>query len=399
MLASRNKLPAAYSVLNFLGENVEKLGMPIIRLDSKSLLDASKRKTGFSDFGDPSFLHGLEKLLDSLNKDADLHFFGRLIARWLLDITLTQRLLFTQFQNNSPDLFSTQVDAPIFITGLPRSGTTFVHRMLSLSPNHYGIPLWEMLRPFNKPGALDLRRQKAYWELVNCHKFFNGIKQKHFLRIDEPEEDIWMMGLTLQSPIFWILMPVAAYMEWLLGQDRSQCYREYGELLKAQQQKQSGKRLVLKAPEHMANLDLLISNVPNARVIQLHRDPVICVLSLSSLVYSTQSAFSRGIDPNQLAEVNCSMVNHYLRSNRKLRKNPAINKVILDIQYEELVQNPLAAVKHIYDFCDIPWSDEIEFNLQRFIIEQPKNKFGEHNYQPEQFGLTSSALCRSFKDL
>ena len=399
MLPSQIKLPAAYSLFNILGENVEKLGLPIIRLDIQSVMDASQRKTGLSDFGTPSFLQGLEKLLDSLNNDADLHFFGRMIARWLLDITLTQRLLFTRFHNNSPDLFSTRVDAPIIITGLPRSGTTFLHRMLSLAPNHTGIPLWEMLRPFNQPGALDLRRQKATWELVNCHKIFNGIKQKHFLRMDEPEEDIWMMGLTLQSPIFWILMPVAGYMEWLLRQDRSHCYREYGELLKAQQQKQPGKRLILKAPDHMANLDLLISNIPNARIIQLHRDPVACVLSLSSLVYSTQSAFSRRINPNRLAEVNCNMVKHYLRTNRKLRKNPVVNKMILDISYEELVQSPLAAVKQIYDFCDIPWSKEIEFDLQQFIIQQPKNKFGEHNYQAEQFGLNSSALSRSFKDL
>jgi hypothetical protein len=399
MLPTKNKLPMAYRLLNFLGESVEKFGLPMFRLDKEVILDSINRKTGFLDDGNDGFSPGLEKLLDSLKEDANLLFFGRLMAHWMLNIYISQRLLFTHFQNNLPDLFSTPLNAPIFITGLPRSGTTFLHRMIALDPNHYGIPLWKMLRPFNQPGAIDLRRIKASWELMNCQQFFHGIKQKHFLRIDEPEEDIWMMGLTLQSPIFWILMPVASYMEWLLGQDRSQCYREYTELLKAQQNKQPGKRLVLKAPDHMAHLDLLISNVPNARIIQLHRDPVECVISLSSLVYSTQSASSRGINPTRLVEVNCRMVKHYLRSNEQLRKNPAISNKILDIQYEELIQSPLAVVKRIYDFCEIPWLDDTNTALQRFVIDQPKNKFGEHLYHPEQFGLSSSDLSRCFEDL
>jgi hypothetical protein len=254
-----------------------------------------------------------------------------------------------------------------------------------------------MLRPFNKVHSFDLRRKKAVWELENCHHFFTGIRRKHEVRVDQPEECIWLMGLTFQSPIFYIFAPVYSYVEWLMDQDRTQCYRDYVLMLRSLQKDALEKKFVLKAPEHMVNLDILLTLMPEANVVQLHRDPVSCVLSLSSLVYSTHSALTDDVNPRRILDENKKLITHYLHSNNRIRRNPNIDRVILDLQYDELIQSPLLVIKSIYDHYELPWTDVYERLLTKYITSHMKGRYGVHEYTAEQFGTTETELELYFK--
>jgi len=205
------------------------------------------------------------------------------------------------------------------------------------------------------------------------------------------------LGLTFHSIVFWVIAPVSSYAEWLFTQDRTKYYQEYSLLLKAQQQIVPEKHLVLKAPDHTPNLDTLLSAIPNAKIIQLHRDPTTCITSLNSLFYSTHRSVTNDINPQRLGEVNKKMFSYYLNTNTEIRFDKAINdNSVMDIQYTQLVADPIGIVREIYRYFDAPWSDEYQEQLQIFVSQQPKDKHGKHDYKPEQFGQSSQELIAHF---
>jgi hypothetical protein len=389
-------LPRGYLILNSLGTQLEKMGIPITRMDLETLCQVAAHNTGLDDMGDPYHREGLEVLLQSLGEDANLHLFGRFITRMVLINYLAQRLLFVEAQKRSPDIFNSALTAPFIITGIPRSGTTFLHRMLAADPGNTGIPFWRLFRPFPTPGKKDLRQLTTSWELRFRRPIYPEMDSKHFIREDQEEECIWMLGLTFHSIVFWVIAPVSTYAEWLFTQNRLKYYQEYSLLLRAQQQSAPGQQLVLKAPDHTPNLNNLLSVIPNARIIQLHRDPVTCLTSLNSLFYSTHRSVTSDMNPKRLAEINKKIFTYYLQANRDVRNNHPLNKSVLDVQYNQLVENPLNTVKHIYAYFDLPWSDEYENRLLAFVNQEPKDKHGRHHYSPEQFGQTKSELFKHF---
>jgi hypothetical protein len=396
MLPSHVELPSAYRILDSFGTQLEKWGIPITQLDTQTLYKIAEKNTGLNDFGDPYHREGLEVLLQSFDKDANLHFFGKFITRMVLINYLTQRLLFVEAQKRSPDIFRSKLNAPFIITGIPRSGTTFLHRMIADDPRNTGVPFWRLFRPFPTPGKRDIRQLTTRWELKLRRPIFPEMDTKHFIRENQEEECIWMMGLTLNSIVFWVIAPVSSFAEWLQSQDRTKYYQEFSSLLKAQQQVVPEKSLVLKAPDHTPNIDTILSVIPNARIIQLHRDPTTCLTSLNSLFYSTHRSVTNNINPCRLGETNKKMFTYYLKENRNIRADPRINTAVLDIQYTQLVADPIGTVKGLYNHFDTPWSEEFEARLQIFVDQQPKDKFGKHHYTPEQFGQSSRELEEHF---
>lgn len=208
-----------------------------------------------------------------------------------------------------------------------------------------------------------------------------------------------MQGLTFHSIAFWVIAPVSSYAEWLFAQDEKKQYQEYSLLLKAQQQVTPEKRLVLKAPDHTPNLGTLLSVIPNARIIHLHRNPTTCLTSANSMFYSAHRAVTNDINPQRLAEINKKMYTHYLEGGRKSRSDPAVNNAVLDVQYDQLVADPMQTVKDIYVHFGISWTDQYEERLLAFISQHPKDKHGAHRYTPEQFGQSTEELDKHFASL
>jgi len=348
MLPSRRSLPLPYHLFDLAGRQAERLGLHVGDLRLETLFKDAQQRTGLVDFGPPYFLAGLEKLLESLGQDAHLRFYGRLVMRLMLTHYLSQRLMFVDAQKNKPELFTSLKQPPIIITGLHRSGTTFLHQLLTLDAAHAGAPFWRLYRPFCPSIPFDLRKIQAWSELSILKPIFPEIQHKHCLRPFATEESCWMLGMTFHSMVFWILAPVTSYLQWLWQQDLCEVYEEYALLLQALQKAAPGQRLVIKAPDHMPNLDLLLEAFPKAHIVQLHRDPTTCVLSLSSLFYSTHIALSEKVDPRRMVTANQAMTAKFLQANSSARRTPDVNCRILDIHYEDLVHDPQKTVQDIY---------------------------------------------------
>ncbi|MCP4519707.1 MAG: sulfotransferase, partial [Delftia sp.] len=266
---------------------------------------------------------------------------------------LANRLLLAQARQRAPDLFRQPLLPPLIILGLPRSGTTFLHRLLAVDPAHRAVPMWEMMRPL--PGKKDRRRQRARRELRYQQQANPQLDRIHYVRADAPEECMFLLGLTFDSLVFWVTAPVYGYLEWLKSQDHLRAYREYRWLLHVLQAVAPTRRLALKAPAHTLALDALLQAVPNALLIQTHRDPVTICKSGASLIHSTQCRATDELDLPRMLEANFDLLERMIASNRAARA--AHPGLVLDVHYEQLVADPVGTVRGIYQHFELPWSD------------------------------------------
>ena len=154
MLKSRPPLPARFRFLNAVGRFLQAVNPPLTRFDEETVCKAAMKQTGLADFGDPHYREGLLRVLESAEDDANLHFIGRLATRDVIISSLASRLLLMEARKRTPDVFQRPLVPPIIILGLPRSGTTLLHRLLAADPMHRAVPLWELLRPLPTESSL-----------------------------------------------------------------------------------------------------------------------------------------------------------------------------------------------------------------------------------------------------
>lgn len=390
-LSPHPPLPVPFRLVNALGRllGADSSGPG---LDEEAVCRVAMRRTGLTDFGDPDFRDGLREVLASAARDARLTFLGRVAFRDWVVKNLVNRLLFAEARKRSPQRFTRPLIPPIIILGLPRSGTTLLHRLLALDPAHRGVPLWELLRPF-PAGRPDWRRLDVAWRAGLQRALTPELDRKHFVRPDSPEECIWIQSLTFVSVSFWVLAPVYGYLEWYSERDRRAAYREYRLLLDVLQATDPERRLVLKAPAHTGALGILGETVPDALLIQTHRDPVVACTSLNSLTYSTHASVSDALDVHRMAEANVGFLARELGRNLAARDAaPAVH----DVHYEELIRDPVGTVKRIYTRFGLEWSEAYEARLLAYLREHPREEHGRHTYRARDFGQTEAAIAERF---
>lgn len=395
MKSSRSNLSLPYTLANALGRVLVAARVPIMRLDEQSLCERAMRQTGLTDFGDPRYREGLVQLLESVERDANLHPLGRLMANDLVTNYLVQRLRLMETRRRAPELFSQPLVPPLIVTGFARSGTTFLHRMLALDQGHRGIPHWMLVRPFAKKAENDADVERRIAETERALRIWRpmlpGLDSIHYTRADSAEECILALCLTFNSVFFGVIMPVYSYMDWCMRQSETlQKYREYRWLLQVYQAQEPGRRLTLKAPAHAGNLASLLDAIPEAMVVQTDRDPVPCVSSTCSLLYTFYLSMTKALDVQRMARMILRLFE--VMGQRNLAFRESHPGVVHDVTYDSLVSEPLETVRRIYSRFDLPWTDAYASRLEQFIQNHPKDKHGKHQYAASDFGLTEDEI-------
>jgi hypothetical protein len=219
---------------------------------------------------------------------------------------------------------------------------------------------------------------------------------KHFVGTDEPEECMFLFDSTMVSISFWMFAPVFSYLRWYLRQDQSHPYRAYREHLQLFQDEAPHRRLTLKAPLHTGNLDALFGALPEALVIQTHRDPVPIVASVNSLFYTFHSVISDHVDLRRMAATNAELLAGSITDNLQARER--WRDRILDVRYKDLLADPITTVRLIHDRFDLGWSHGYEEHLRRHLADRPQHRHGVHTYAAEEFGLTDELVAARFKE-
>jgi hypothetical protein len=397
VVESRPSLPLRLRVLNTAGKHLGVARLPFVALDEEALVQAAVKATGLTEFGNGNHREGLLRLLESIKNDAALHLSGQLAFREAIVGSLINRLLLIEACKQSPETFRKPLNTPIIVLGLPRSGTTFLHRLLAMDPAHRAVPWWELARPLPDPDSdeqSDRRRQVFQKKLYRRQKVAPDFDRKHYTRVDTPEECAWLLASTFLSPLFWGFGPVYSYLEWFKNQDRLQAYHEYRLLLQVLQDVDPTRRLALKAPTHTGAVEALLQTVPGALLIQTHRNPAETTASLTSLFYSLHSLTTERLDVRKMTEAILSLQENQIVRNLAARDTHP--DALFDVYYDRLVADPIGTVREIYDHYDLGWSEEFAERMTCYVQQNPRGKHGDHRYAPEDFGQTDEGISERF---
>lgn len=380
--------------------------MSFVRLDADRMLATAMRRTGLRDFGDPAFREPLERLLRSIESEARLSLVGRIAAREDLTGMLMNRLLLERDRAEHPEIAQETIRRPLVITGLPRSGSTFLHGLLAQDPASR-VPLhWELRFPSPPPRRemrdTDPRIARAARQIRVFFFLAPEFRKIHPVGAELPEECVVVLSHAFLSFEFSSTWFVPSYQSWLEKQDLEPAYRYHRRFLQHLQWGHRGERWLLKAPPHLPGLRALFAVYPDADVIMTHRDPLEVVASVASLHAVLRRTFSRAVDPVAVGpEVSAMLAGDIRRGYAARDEGCAPSERFLDVWYSQLMDDPLAVVRRVYRHFDLPLSAEAEERMRAYLSATPKDRHGTHVYSLEQFGLdpgTERARYREYWD-
>jgi hypothetical protein len=364
-------------------------------------LHASATKiTGLSDFGDHDYSDGLEVLLESYARDAGLTPLGRKVKRAFLRGALVARLLSEAGWQAHPDYAKAVLDRPVFVTGLPRTGTTALHRLLTADPAHQGLEVWLAEAPQPRPpretwpaNPAFAYIQAGYEKHHISHPEFMGV---HFMAADQVEECWQLLRQSMRSISYECLAYLPTYSSWLNEQDWTGAYRRHRRNLQLIGLPDAGRRWVLKNPSHLFALDALLAVYPDALVIQTHRAPRTAIASVCSLAAQASDGWSTTFTGATIGRDQLELWARGLETftAARARHDPA---QFYDVGYDDFTADPLGTVEAAYGYFGLPLTGAAA-DAMRLLVTQ--SAAGEarpaHRYALADFGLTGEQVDERF---
>jgi hypothetical protein len=370
-------------------------GGKALRVDK--LLAAAKTKAGLDDFGDDWFIEPLSVLVNSLNTEAGLSPMGLELTRRRLTALLSDRLRLRALQHANPAIAETEVAVAAEICGLPRTGSTLLHRLLASSPQMTSTLSWETSYPIPFPGedpdaTERKRRARERAELfLRMSPEFAGI---HPIEWDGPEEDVILVDRSFTSMSFDSFYWVPTYGSWLRTADQTRAYQELLEwlqMLQWQRPARDGRRWILKSPHHLTAVDTVLDTFPGCKIIMTHRSPVSAVPSYASMVASMSAQYRDDIDREAIGRYWSSRFAETLRAFSSVRGRRPDR--FIDVRFDALLRDPLPTARDILQSLGLtPGPDDD----QAFADYLERSHSGAHSYSAEEFGLTTEQLERDF---
>ena len=400
MFNDRPPLPLVVRLMN----GMERLGKILVSLDVTELLDTARKKTGLEDYGESAFLAGLYRYVESLENDADLTTLGRITARAGIMQCLTNRLAVIDHFKKHPEIKKEEIRRPLFIIGLPRTGTTILQALLDCDPGNRSLLSWEALSVFPPPRPetyrTDPRIRTIQRQFDQLYRLIPGFDAVHLMAADIPQECVTLFGHEFLSVQFFVQFNVSSYQDWLDDQDMRPAYAWHRRML---QFLQSGgvknERWLLKSPAHVYCIDELLSTYPDAAIIHTHRDPMSVITSIASLICMLRSISSDNVDPRMVARQQLDWWEKLLcRTVEQRKRNEHRLSQFYDLRLDEIVSDPIGSVEKIYRHFDFKFTQEVRQRMKRFIEENPRDKHGNHVYRHDDFGIDPAAESRRFSE-
>jgi hypothetical protein len=389
--------------LNTVLRGANTLGLARISLQQDEMIAAARKATGLSDFGDESFLDPMQRLIHSLEQEADLNPIGRYMNRTNILRLLKHRLYVQDLLTRHPEILARQMPDPLVIVGLGRSGTTRLHRLLASDPRFLNLHSWESVFPVPYPacftaraeGRTDPRITSLDQGLKAVLYMSPQVAAVHPLGTFEVEEEVGLLQHAFSSQIFEIQAKLPTFAEWLMTHDQHAAYEYMVVLLKIIswfRNDPEEQPWVLKTPQHMQDLDALLHVFPNAKLVCSHRDPIKCVGSICSTAWNAMVRDSDSITPDWLGQEWLSKTERMLRKTLRVREEQVAPQNQYDIQYADITADWQGAMQGVYDYLQLPFIDEARCNMQRWVDENRLHKHGAHKYSLADFGLDTQEV-------
>jgi hypothetical protein len=373
-------------------------------LDEPSILAEARAKAGFDDFGDESFREPLRVLLHALDTEAGLLDFGRAAQRGRIVELLVNRLRAERQFRAHPEILDELIGPPIVIVGLPRTGTTLLHRTLAQDPRLFSARWFECRYPAPigdaVGGAADPRIAQAKAEVQMMLDGSPALAAIHPMDAMAADEEILLLEHSFLSTVPESGANVPSYGRWLDAHDQRPAYRYLTKLLQLLQwQKrragQAAQRWVLKTPHHLGLADLVLETFPGALIVQTHRDPLESIPSLASMITALWVLVAETVDPKEVARQWSGKMAAALR--RCLEVRDLHPDRFLDVWFLDAVKDPVGQARRIYDVAGLSFPAEVESAMQAFMATNPREGRPPHQYTLEEFGLSADGIARDFQ--
>ncbi|WP_116368637.1 sulfotransferase family protein [Parahaliea mediterranea] len=372
-----------------------------IVFDPEQAIADAKAIDGLDDFGDNLHEEPLRRLFWSLEHEADLNAFGRAAMYQRAVDILATRLRVQAWLKRYPEIRDEVIEAPLVIVGLPRTGTTMLHRTIAADRRMYA-PLWFETRfpcpdldwDFTAEGDRRITDAKAEIKaMVDANPELMSI---HPMDAMGPDEDIMLLEQSFYSFNIQSFAYLPSYDEWIEAQDHTPGY-EYLKLLlqflqwQKKRSGQQGQRWALKAPHHLHYMDLVFKVFPDAKVVQSHRDPVDTVPSLASLIYGVWVIYSDSADPTKVGEQWARKFANGMRHTMAVRETLP-QEAFLDLWFKDTVSQPLVEIEKVYAFLGMDLTPEAREEMAKWQDFNRRELRPPHEYTLDQFGLSEDGL-------
>lgn len=362
---------------------------------------ASEAAGGLDDFGDPSFRIGLERFIGSGAEEGRLSPIGEAALEGMTVGALRARLQVVDWHASHPDLAETTIERPIFLIGLPRTGTTALSHLLSVDPGNRSLLKWETDDPVPPPTA-DWRSDPRFVAAAEAPDLFEmlnpGFKAIHHDPVDMPVECATVLGQHFTSLHLSTTFFVPSYMEWVRTADHSNAYSWHRSVLRVLQSGHGG-QWQLKSPVHLIDPRSLLATYPDARFVLTHRDPVEIVASVCSLARSLGGTFTDADWTDYVRttwpEIVADLVDSQL-SFRAEQEAVGNGGAFVDVSYSRLVADPIGTVRDLYTGLGEELGPEATAAMEQHVATHVKDRFGGHTYTLDDWGLDRAALVDRF---
>lgn len=362
-------------------------------LDAEKLMAEALARAHRTDFSDYSFVEPLNRLLAAYEDEADLSRFGQYAVRFDVLRGLKNALHFDAMESGRPEILATPIREPVFIMGLPRSGTTFLHSLLA-QDRAIAVPLcWQLVYPYPwrmRPFGADLRKHWTGVQFGFMEYLSPELYDLHPLAADAPQECTDITAQVFQSLRFDSTYRIPSYQRWLESHGHHGAYRFHKRFLQHLDAQMPGRRWVLKSPDHVFALDAVKSVYPDAKIVFLHRDPLSVLASVAKLTEVLRRPFSRHVDREEIgSQVSLSWIDGAERM-------IAARDGALHLHYKDVVAAPMDAVAKFYEYCGLSLSPDAETRMRAWLERAPKGNARRRDYSFTLFGMDEADLRRQF---
>jgi hypothetical protein len=369
-------------------------------LQPAALMEAAVTETGLDDFGPGDFVERLEVLCRAMREEGGFNQAGIMMQHTLLVGLLKNRLLIEDTLSRHPEILDVPIAAPIIICGLPRTGTTHLHNLISSDPAMRSLPYWESLEPLlaeaerPAPGEADprLARTEAALSFLDISMpYFNRM---HEMTVDHTHEEIQLLAIDFSTMLFETTAPMPTWRDYYLSHDQQPSYDYLLRILKVLQWARGGTRWVLKSPQHLEQFPVLSRTFPDATFVVTHRDPVSVTASMVMMLAYTARLNRDRVDVVGIGRYWSDRLETMLRRCAEERDALPPERTI-DVRFDEFMANDVAMVEQVYRLAGQPFDARAEHAMAAFMAAHPRGRHGSVVYDLGEFGIDRAELRRA----
>jgi hypothetical protein len=365
-------------------------------LDNETIIADALAQSGVAEPASLDFRDGLDRLVAAFNANPHMHGEGRAKARELIIDHLRARLQAERYWADHPEVQAQEIVAPVFVMGMPRTGSTLLVNLFECDPRWRTLLKWQVFDPVPPAGVDTLKTDPRCLARLEAERVAFGKANNPNIHVewaDAPTECVQLHMQDFKSQAWDAYAGNPDFSEYLMTTDMVPTYRWHRKMLQILQSRAPG-RWLLKAPSHALYVDALLAVYPDAKLIWTHRDPHVAVPSHLSLIENVHRRYTDMPGLEWIAHFYTrQLAAHANRATAAQARHPG---QVFDLYYDALMAEPMAAMEQAYGWLDTPLTDGARAVMTQWLADNPQGKFGGHSYSLDQYGIGEGEVQAQF---